>query len=155
MIGGYLADNGLHESVEAAFGRVQVARDLGGGDLLLEERRVVRECHVVYVAVGWHTLTLTVVTIAVTGFLVGAHARVVERARRRVHERQRFLLDKRAEAEAEVARDAAHARGEQLAELAQLGLVRVHRVGQVHEKVKVDRVVLGQLIRDVEAMRHV
>ena len=99
------------------------------------------------VAVGRHALA--------DAALVAAHARIAHRARRRVDERQRLLLDKRAEAETKVLGDVAHAGGKQLTELAQLVLVDVHRVGEVHEKVEIDRIVFGELIGDVEAERCV
>jgi hypothetical protein len=126
----------LHESVKATLRRIQIARHFGRGDLGLEQSGIVRQRHVMNVTVRLHALIL----------FFRVHARIVERTRCRVHERKRFFFNKRAEAESEILGYVSHAIGQQLAQLAQLVLVGNHGVGQVHEKIQVDWIVLGQLI---------
>jgi hypothetical protein len=136
----------LHERIEATFGRIQVAGHFGRSHLALEQCRVVRERHVMYVAVWRHAMRLV---------LVGARARIAEPTWGNVHERHRFFFDKRAEAQAKVLRYVAHVLGQDLSKCAELVFVHAHRMRQVHEEIQVDRIVLGQLIRYVQTDRFV
>ena len=62
------------------------------------------------------------------------------------------LVDEGAEAEPEVGGDVLHGGGEEVAEGGELLLVVLHGLGEVHEVVEVDWVVLGLLVEKVQVV---
>ena len=56
-----------------------------------------------------------------------------------------ILVDERTESEFEVARDVPHGAGQLFAQRFQLHHIIFHRIGQIHEKVQIDRIVFGLL----------
>ena len=62
------------------------------------------------------------------------------------------LVDEGAESEPEVGGDVLHGGGEEVSERRELLLVVLHRLGEVHEVVEVNRVVLGLLVEKVQVV---
>ena len=62
------------------------------------------------------------------------------------------LVDEGAEAESEVRGDVLHRSGEQISEGGKLLLVVLHGLGQIHEVVEVNRIVLGLSVEEVHVV---
>ena len=128
-----LADDGLHDGVEAALGSVEVAGDLGLVDLAGESAGVGGEAHVVLEAVR-------------SG---AALARLLELPGNRGHVRHHHLVHKASKAQSEVGGELLHGLGEQVSQGRELLLVILHGLREVHEVVQVHGVVDGLLVVEV------